>query len=197
MRSHVGIVSAPMASTRLPRGWEGGRGAPIMIAVDAQAIAITPDGTTALILNLISRTPYPAHRSRKQTSRNHGRHNRLPAHGMKTTAPRSQSAATVERTPRAPSVSSGWRATGPGGSVEVADRACRARPQRPVMPMSAYRRVSATSLSPCSPHGRGSPVGRTAAMSDKPVSGTPFRREQWGCGGARSWQVSWFFLSPR
>jgi hypothetical protein len=47
------------------------------------------------------------------------------------------------------------------------------------------------------PNGEGPrwPVGRTAAMSDKPVSGT-LPREQW-VGRARSWQVSRFFLSPR
>ena len=66
------------------------------------------------------------------------------------------------------------------------DRDCLPWPKpgrRPALPMSAYRQVSATFLSPCSPHCRGCRWCRTAAMSDKPVSGTPSRGEQWGCGG--------------
>src|ERR1035438_4063318 len=50
--------------------------------------------------------------------------------------------------------------------------------------MSAYRQVSATSLSPCSPRGRGCRVGRTAAMSDKPVSGIPSRGSNGAAAGA-------------
>ena len=40
------------------------------------------------------------------------------------------------------------------------------------------------------------PVGRTAAMSDKPFLG-PLPGAAMGLRRARSWQVSWFFLSPR